>query len=330
MQQFAYKSYRRPLHTSLRTAHGMWREREGIIVRLEDESGRVGFGEIAPIPWFGTETLVEAEELCRKFGDKVEAAMLDNVPERFGCVRFALAQARGPQDGSAAPNRLPVAALLPAGHEAVSILKGKLEAGFLAFKWKVGVGNVDDELVLLDDLLEELPAHAKLRLDANGAWNHRQAARWLERCADRPVEFIEQPVAPAEEDTLLGLAEDFPVQLALDESVVRLAEARRWQGLGWPGLFVIKPALAGPLAELTEWISSTKADVVISSAIETVLGRSAILHAALSGTLTQRALGFGPGAVFGDRRWDGPVIGPVADASCIAVNPGEELWIALN
>ena len=119
------------------------------------------------------------------------------------------------------------------------------------------------------------------------------------------------------------------MKLALDESVVRLDEARRWQGLGWPGVFVVKPALAGPLADVVQWISATKADVVISSAIETVLARSAILRSALGGALTQRALGFGPGEVFGDRRWDGPFIGPLADASCLASNPGEEIWNAL-
>ena len=347
---FQSKRYCLPLRTPLRTAHGTWTEREGLIVRLEDEAGRVGFGEIAPLPWFGTETLAEAVEVCRKLGDKVGAGVLDTVPERFGCVRFALAQAREeverglrtrlnesnaqktrPEVGFHLGNhRLPVAALLPAGREALPVLAAKLEAGFLAFKWKVGVGAVDDELVLLDDLLAQLPAHAKLRLDANGAWNRRQAGRWLERCADRPIEFVEQPVAPAEEDALLGLAGDWPVKLALDESVVRLTEARRWQGLGWPGVFVIKPALAGPLADLSAWISATQADVVISSAIETVLGRSAILQAVLGGALTKRALGFGLGEVFGDRRWDGPMIGPLADASCVAVTPGEDLWTALN
>jgi o-succinylbenzoate synthase len=81
---------------------------------------------------------------------------------------------------------------------------------------------------------------------------------------------------------------------------------------------------------LTKWILDTKADVVFSSAIETVLGRSAVLQAVLSRPLTKRALGFGAGGLFGDRRWDGPVIGPLADATSIALNPGEELWNALN
>jgi len=41
-------------------------------------------------------------------------------------------------------------------------------------------------------------------------------------------------------------------------------------------------------------------------------------------------LGFGTGGIFGDRRWDGPVIGPLADASAIALGTGEELWNALS
>jgi O-succinylbenzoate synthase len=328
--RFSHKMYRVPLRTPLRTAHGWWAEREGIIVRLEDESGRVGFGEIAPIPWFGTETVIEAEEICGKFSEMVSDEMLDDTPGRFGCVRFALAQAREHRTDSVSANRLPVAALLPAGRDVLRVFPEKLEAGFLAFKWKVGVGAVDDELGLLDDLLAQLPAHTKLRLDANGSWNRRDAGRWLARCADRPIEFVEQPVSPAEEDTLLGLANDYPVKLALDESVVHLADARRWQAMGWPGVFVIKPALAGPITEVSDWIVTTKADVVFSSAIESALARSTILHAVLTKSLTRRALGFGVGGIFGDRRWDGPFMGPLADTSCIAPNAGEDLWNALN
>lgn len=328
--RFRFKKYRLPLRVPLRTAHGVWAEREGLILRLESDTGAVGFGEIAPIPWFGTETMVEAEEVLHQFGAMVPDELLDKTPERLGCVRFALAQARAGSSAGTLTGRVPVAALLPAGRDALRVLSEKLEAGFLAFKWKVGVGAVDDELGILDDLLAQLPAHTKLRVDANGAWHRRDAARWLTRCAERPVEFVEQPVAPTEDDTLLGLANDYPVKLALDESVVHLADARRWQSLGWPGLFVIKPALAGPLGEVRDWIKATQADVVFSSAIESTLARSAILSALLSQPLSRRALGFGLGEIFGDRRWDGPAIGPLIDASCLALNPGEELWNALN
>ena len=329
MYLFSAKSYRRPLRAPLRTAHGLWAEREGLIVRLEDGNGRVGYGEVAPLPWFGTETLAEAAEVCRKFGATVEGEVLDAVPARFGCVRFALAQARMQSAKVVTSTRLPVAGLLPAGREALAVLPAKLEAGYLSLKWKVAVGAVDDELGIFDDLLAALPAYAKIRLDANGGWDRRQAAKWLERCAERPVEFVEQPVKPDDEAALLGLAADYPVTLALDESVTDLSAARRWQGKGWSGVFVIKPALTGPLDELVAWAAETKADVVLSSAIETALGRAAILRAALTQPLTTRALGFGVGEIFGDRRWDGPFIGPVADASCIATNE-KELWDALT
>ena len=77
---FEFKRYCQPLQLPLRTAHGVWAKREGLIIRLEDESGAVGYGEIAPIPWFGSETLAEAEEICRKFGDQVDDAVCVAVP----------------------------------------------------------------------------------------------------------------------------------------------------------------------------------------------------------------------------------------------------------
>lgn len=345
---FQHKSYRLPLRTPLRTAHGWWKEREGIFVRLEDEDGRVGCGEIAPIPWFGTETMAEADEVCQKMGDRVTDSMMQVVPEKMGCVRFALAaalrrssgQALRPGSGQASaeagvhpePKRVPLTALLPAGREAIQVLLARLESGWLSFKWKVGVGDLDEELGLLDELLERLPAYAKLRLDANGAWTRRQAGRWLERCAERPVDFVEQPVAPTDADTLMGLVQDFPVKLALDESVVRLAEARAWQARGWPGVFVIKPALAGPLEELAEWAEKTKPDVVLSSAIETALGRAAIWSFVLERCpeLVRRSPGFGVGEVFGDRRWDGPFTGPMLDGAWSEGVNAAEMWASLK
>jgi O-succinylbenzoate synthase len=329
--RFQFRSYRLPLRQPLRTAHGVWAEREGIIVRLEDEAGHVGFGEIAPISWFGTETLAEAEEVCRKLGDKPSDAQLDAVPSRFACIRFALAAARAGEChliGDIGHARLPVTALLPAGRDVLSVLPAKLEAGYLSFKWKVGAGAADDELGIFDDLLGLMPAYAKLRLDANGAWDRRTAAKWLARCAERPVEFVEQPVGPQDESTLLGLAEDYPVTLALDEAVTGLVAAQHWFDLGWRGVFVIKPALAGPLDELVAWIEKNKADVVLSSAIESALGRSAILRTALMQPLIKRALGFGIGEPFGDRRWDGPILGPILDDSWLKGVDAAAIWDA--
>lgn len=333
---FAYQTYRRAFRQPVRTAHGVWTEREGIFVRIANADGRAGYGEIAPLPDFGTETVAEAAEFCRRLGAEIDADVLALVPERLGCVRcalgFALAEVGGatpvaPTAGAA--KRLPVAALLPAGRAALPVLTQRLEAGYLAFKWKVGVGRAEEELPVLDDLLAQLPAYARLRLDANGAWDRRTAERWLERCAECPVEFVEQPAAPAEVDLLLGLAQDYPVTLALDEAVANLAAARDWQARGWPGVFVLKPAIAGAWSDVAAWIRTTQADVVFSSALETALGRAQIVRRLAAGDgLTRRALGFGVGELFGDRRWDGPPVGPLLDAAWSDATDPLALWNA--
>ncbi|WP_334319605.1 o-succinylbenzoate synthase [Termitidicoccus mucosus] len=301
-----FRRYSLPFRQPVRTAHGAWTRREGVIVRLSNERGSTGLGEAAPIPWFGTETADEAAAACERLGARVSREQIEAIPERLGCLKFALASARAEcaaADGvDAGPDDyLTVAALLPAGRAALEVAAQRAEAGFRTFKWKVGVADALDELVLLDDLLAALPAGARLRLDANGAWDRRTAERWLGRCADLPmVEFIEQPVAAATPDRetdararsnamdlLLGLAGDFPVPLALDESVASSRDVAHWLDAGWPGLFVLKPSLLGDAAGTLGRLRAAGGDaqdggrVVFSSALETAVGARAALEWAL-------------------------------------------------
>jgi O-succinylbenzoate synthase len=347
-----FRRYRLPFRVTVRTAHGPWGEREGVVVRLTSESGAVGYGEAAPIPWFGSETVDEIESACRDLGEAVDDARLDALPAKLGCLKNALAVAREGQGPRTAQHAtLPVAALLPAGRAALAQIGPKADAGFRAFKWKVGVGELADELALLDDVCGSLPDGAKLRLDANGAWDRRQAERWLERCAERPVEFVEQPAfagptagRPSDserrksDDLLLGLAEDFPTPLALDESLNGPGEVERWLGLGWRGVFVIKPALLADVADTLARLERAKAAVVFSSALETRLGARAALRAAfawkgdadVSRAPRGRALGFGVWPLFADSRFDGPYGGPFLHAEDVErINP-EAVWTALN
>jgi O-succinylbenzoate synthase len=367
-----FRRYRLPLRAALRTATEVWTEREGIIVRMENEAGRVGFGEVASIPAFGTETVNTAEAALRSLGEWPTEEQLDAVPVGLACVRHALGEAQaglvatGPEpstnDSGRAGTPLParrgtesapylftaavptdyraVAALLPAGRAALPQLAPKLEAGFRVFKWKVGVGAAADELALLDDLCAELPKGAKLRLDANGAWQRRDAERWLERCAERPIEFIEQPCfAPKSagdtawrraEDTLRGLAEDYPTPIALDESLVSDADATRWLGAGWHGWFVVKPTLLANATTVLAQLTAAKATVVFSSAIETAVGARTALEHAFRWTGENKALGFGVWPLFVDGRFDGPVVAPFIRASDLARLDPDVVWSALN
>ena len=56
------KPYHRPFQKPLETAHGVWSIRNGLLVGLQ-QGDAIGWGEVAPLPWFGTETLEEANQL---------------------------------------------------------------------------------------------------------------------------------------------------------------------------------------------------------------------------------------------------------------------------
>lgn len=345
--RFAYRRYTLPFRTPVRTAHGLWAEREGLIVRIENEGGAVGFGEVATISWFGTEDLAEAEEACKELGEYVTDDALAEIPSRLGCLRGALKACietiSQKKPGSCAviePKALGVAALLPAGRGVFSKIDPLIDTGFRVFKWKVGVGEMADELAILDDVCSHLPEGAKLRLDANGAWNRQQAERWLERCADRPIEFIEQPCfAEAKEgagqrerthDLLLGLAHDFPTPLALDESLVGEKDVDRWLGAGWPGVYVLKPSLCADVPAVLARLSKAKAEVVFSSALETAVGAKIALRYAFGWTGSRRALGFGVWPLFEQAVFDGPYLAPfIRYEEVERLNP-EAVWNALR
>lgn len=220
---------------------------------------------------------------------------------------------------------------MPAGRAALAAVSPKADAGFRVFKWKVGVADFQDEIALLDDVCAVLPAGAKLRIDANGAWNRRTAERWLERCAERPVEFVEQPVAPeakSSADLLLGLAGSYPTRLALDESLVAEGDVEQWLDRGWPGIYVVKPSLFGgrALAKL----AAAKADVVFSSALETAVGARSALRTAFAWVGAARAVGMGVWPLYNDARFEGPSAAPFIRWEDVErLNP-QAVWNALN
>ena len=331
-----FRRYCLPLRIQVRTAHGPITERKGVLVRLEAADGRIGFGEAAPMPEFGGETIDAVVAELERIGTRADAELFPTE----GCLGFALQAARARPAGTVTTPRrssLEVAAWLPAGAGAIREMVEKAEAGFRTFKLKVGVEDLAKEMGLLDDLCSEMPKGAKLRLDANGAWDRRQAERWLQRCAERPVEFIEQPVAAESRgaaDLLRGLAADYPTPIALDESLAGPGAIERWLALGWAGVWVLKPSLLGGGAalerlgrELTR--AHGKADVVFSSALETGVGAQAALRAALTWPDPLRAVGFGVWPLFADATFDGPYATPfLSPAEVERINP-ETVWNAL-
>jgi O-succinylbenzoate synthase len=292
--------------------------REGIILSLRDNDGKVGWGEIAPLPWFGSETLEEAYNFCDRLPQKITEETIFSIPDGLSATQFGFESAwegRGERGREGERARIlnsthhtphttiQYSALLPTGAAALQAWESLWERGYRTFKWKIGVAAIAQELKWVEELMSLLPAGAKLRLDANGGLNWEEARSWLEVC-DRSqrsqVEFLEQPLAVDRFEAMLELSRLYSTTLALDESVAAIAQLEECYQQGWRGVFVVKPCIAGSVKSLRRFCQQHEVDLVFSSVFESKIGRQAALRLATELSQSDRALGFGIDCWFDD------------------------------
>ncbi|MEX0267830.1 o-succinylbenzoate synthase [Leptolyngbyaceae cyanobacterium UHCC 1019] len=332
LYQFQFQSYQRPFKHPLQTNHGTWKVREGILLQLIDSTGQVGSGEIAPLPWFGSETLEQALDFCRQLPAVIREPIIFDIPPTLPACKFgfemaweevasgewrvasgkdqvlgAKSQVSGYKEQSLNSVLHPPysilrtpsfgllqSALLPAGEDALLTWKKRWEEGYRTFKWKIGVQALDVELALLARLAYELPKTARLRLDANGGLSLEATIAWLTVCDRLPmIEYLEQPLSPSQLTQMMELSKQHSTPLALDESVATLAHLQDCHTQGWRGIFVIKPAIAGSPHRLRQFFQTHSIDAVFSSVFETEIGRQAGLRLAAELGNRDRAMGYG-------------------------------------
>ncbi len=294
--KFKYSVYRRKFRQPLLTSHGVWAERVGIIIHLTDECGTSHAGEIAPIPWFGSESVESAIEYCQQVGDNITVAQIYQIPDILPACQFGFGSALMAFNSPSAiqtESNFNISALLPTGSPAIGAWQPLWAKGYTTFKWKIGVGSIAQEMAIWAQLIEALPFTAKLRLDANGGLTYAEAIQWLEVCESEPrMEFIEQPLAPESIAETIELSQRYSTSIALDESVATFDRLQAIYHQGWRGIYVVKPGIAGFPWRLAEFVTEHQLDVVLSSVLETGVGRDGALRLA-AGLGLRRALGFG-------------------------------------
>ena len=297
--QFDLRPYRRAFVRPLLTRYGEWSVREGAIVKLTARDGRVSYGEIAPIPWFGSETLAAALDFCQGLQGCLTFSAIEAIPDTFPACRFGLESAWNALQLNDAdwntegrPTPLSLCGLLPAGEAVLQEWRSLLERGYSTLKWKIGVFDRRREMNWLRQLRAELPTEIELRLDVNGGLDREGAVAWLQLCDRLHVEFLEQPLPPSEFASMLDLAHRFATPIALDESVANLPTLRHCYERGWRDIFVVKPSICGSPSQLLDYCRQRNLDVVLSSALETAVGQTAAIKLArkIGG---DRAIGFG-------------------------------------
>jgi L-alanine-DL-glutamate epimerase-like enolase superfamily enzyme len=271
--------YALPFKEPYVTARGTLRGREMVLLRVRDEDGVVGLGEAVPLSLRGGASLEqvvrELEELAKHTRPIEPHEVASLSPPARCAVETALRDLRGrraetgpdlrshePKAEDAA-EAIPCNATLVAGPpEAVAAEARRwAEDGFTTFKLKLGAETAkksdmrtlsrsrEADVQQVRAVREALGPEARIRVDANEAWDLETAKRVLAELEPLGIELAEQPVAGLEEMAQLAAATSIP--LAADESVTTRGGAERAVSLGacaYTGIKLSK--VGGPEAAL--------------------------------------------------------------------------------
>lgn len=281
-------------------------QREGLVVILFGSSGRMGVGEIAPLPGLHRELLEEAllqlrttlallrqQPLPNTFspldgvyclpGDLypsvrtgLEMALLNlfaveslvQLPDLPGCGGRAAVRLNGLVSGTVGDMEEQAERLLAEGYRTLKLKVGRLE--------------LRQEIAMVRFVRSIVGSGIELRLDANRSWALDTAVEFGKAITDADISYIEEPLFNAAQ--LPDFVRATGIRIALDES---LAAGNPMPALD-PSVvaaLVIKPSVVGGLAQSIELIRCAQQHGVISvlsSAFET--GVSLGMYAWLAST----------------------------------------------
>jgi o-succinylbenzoate synthase len=286
--------YALPFREPYVTARGRLDRREMVLLRLRSTDGLLGLGEAVPLSLRGGVGLGQVVEELEALSDREEldertlmgSATQLSAPARCAALT-ALLDLRGRRaasEGSSHPapaQPVECNATLVADEPAAVAADAERWAadGFSAFKLKLGVG---DDVGQVRAVRDAVGGGARIRVDANAAWDVETAKRTLATLEPLDVELAEQPVATLEEAAALSAS---PIPIAADESVESRADAERALAMDACRLAGVKLSkVGGPEAaiEIAEVLPS-----YLSSALDGPVGIAAAAQVAQ--TLRERA-----------------------------------------
>jgi o-succinylbenzoate synthase len=297
--------YGLPFREPYVTAAGTLTQREMVLLRLHSDDGLVGLGEAVPLSLRGGTALAQVVTELERLGerDALDEALLRNDATRLSpparCAALtALLDLRGKRaagdGGTTAGAPLPVRcnATLIAGDPAsvVSAAEGWAADGFSTFKLKLGTG---DDAAQVRAVREAVGPRARIRVDANGAWDVETARRTLGELEPYEIELAEQPVATLEDAMEVAMSTSIPI--AGDESIESRADAERAAAMGACHVTGVKLSkVGGPEAaiEIAEVLPA-----YLSSALDGPVGIAAA--AQVAATLSEASGGAGPDLAHG-------------------------------
>lgn len=155
--------------------------------------------------------------------------------------------------------------------------------GFRHLKLRIGFGDLDEDLRLLQALRGLLGPGVHLSADVNGAWTAAETEKLLAPLGALQLDYLEQPIAPGDPAAYLRLARQAPFPFMLDESLQDAGDRERLLEAGVPFLWHLKLVKAGGLDRMLAAAAAIRAaghDVMVGQMNEGNLATAAALSAA--------------------------------------------------
>jgi O-succinylbenzoate synthase len=324
--KFQVRSYKRSFKKPLITSQCILREREGLIIRLENDSENIGFGEIAPMPFLGSESFKDAKAFCSQIGNEINNDFIASINPTLPCCRHGIHSAfEMLQHSSSIQREFEVTALLSLANEQPS----SHYADYKTFKCKIGISSFEKEKEAFIKFHANLPEGAKLRLDANGALSQNETKKWLnflDDHSDCKIQFLEQPLSKGQESLMAELIRDHRTPIALDESIVTSNDFQKILENEWPGWIIIKSSLIGDINHFRKLREQCILPIVYSSVFETAIGIEAGLALAATDNKNNHALGFGTIDYFPEDKFGFHQNRSYIRSGKMSVNNYEKIW----
>ena len=321
MLKASYKKYQLQFKRPAGTSRGVYKTRDSWIITLWNDElpDQKGYGECAPLPDLSCDCDANYEakvkEVCEDI-DNVFEWLIDGL-KTYPSIMFGVESAlmdlqNGGQhllyDSPFAQSKkgIKINGLIWMG-EAADMrqqINDKIAQGFSCIKLKIGAIDIEQELDILTQLRQEFPSsELEIRVDANGAFDSREAMTIMERLAELEIHSIEQPIPAGEIKNMKYLCKNAPLPIALDEELIGIHTYEEKDALLKrikPQYIVLKPSLHGGLSGCEEWIEVAEEYGIgwwVTSALESNIGLNAIAQwtATLANSLPQ---GLGTGQLF--------------------------------
>jgi o-succinylbenzoate synthase len=283
------------------TSRGELNTRDGFWVSIsEDGKNSVeGEGDAAPLPILGTETIEQCRTLLEKFVSITEKYTLNELLEILADYRTTMPAACCGVESAIIDLQSKLGENPLQIQKSVRPLRVNQAAGTLQqptidnsgnsiVKLKIGIESVESEIELLKDLINTLPSHYRVRLDANQAWSMEQALIFIRALnelsgVDR-VESLEEPIVDPtlEQINRLQHLSSFPI--ALDESISHF-ELHSLLNNNKLRRVVLKPTLIGgpqTTVKIARQFKQHRVEVVITSTLESHIGVDSAIQCALA------------------------------------------------